>query len=467
VEAAVADLTKEAIDALKGAMRGQVLQMSDTGYNQARQIWNAAIDRRPALIVRCAGVADVRRAVSFARERGLLLAVRGGGHNIAGSAVCDDGLVIDVSSMKSVRIDPRARRAYVEPGVTLGEFDHEAQEFALATPLGINSTTGVAGLTLGGGFGWLSRQYGMSVDNLLSADVVTAAGELVHADASHDAELFWAIRGGSGNFGVVTMFEFALHPVGPEVYAGLYVLPLEHAPDALRKYDAATAAMPDDLSVWAVMRLAPPLPFLPAEVYGKPIIAFAVCYTGPAEQAARTVDVVRSFGQPYGEHIGPMPYTAWQKAFDPLLAPGARNYWKSHNFASLSDGLLDAAMAALARLPSPQCEIFFGQIGAATARVPAGATAYGNRDANYVMNVHARWDDPSDDARCTQWARSYFDASAPFALGSVYVNFLTQDEQGRVRAAYGANYERLVAAKTRYDPNNLFQHNQNIKPLPA
>lgn len=463
----MADLTKEAIDALKGAMRGQVLQASDAGYDQARQIWNAAIDRRPALIVRCAGVADVRRAVSFARERSLLLAVRGGGHNIAGSAVCDDGLVIDLSSMKSVRIDPRAHRAYVEPGVTLGEFDHEAQAFALATPLGINSTTGVAGLTLGGGFGWLSRKYGMSVDNLLSADVVTADGELVHTDASHDAELFWAIRGGSGNFGVVTMFEFVLHPVGPEVQAGLYVLPLEQAPDALRKYDAATAAMPDELSVWAVMRLAPPLPFLPAEVYGKPIIAFAVCYTGPAEQASRALDIVRSFGQPYGEHLSPMPYTAWQKAFDPLLAPGARNYWKSHNFATLSDGLLDAAMAALARLPSPQCEIFFGQIGAATARVPAGATAYGNRDANYVMNVHARWDDPSEDTRCTEWARAYFEAAAPFALGSVYVNFLTQDEHARVRAAYGSNYERLVAAKTRYDPNNVFRHNQNIKPLAA
>lgn len=457
-------VTKSAIEALKGAMRGQLLQDGDAGYEQARRIWNATIDRRPSVIARCAGVADVRCAVNFARENDLLLAVRGGGHNIAGSAICDGGLVIDLSSMKSVRIDPRMCRAYVEPGVTLGEFDHEAQAFGLATPLGINSTTGVAGLTLGGGFGWLSRRFGMSVDNLVSADVVTADGDLVHADATHDPDLYWAIRGGSGNFGVVTMFEFELHRVGPEVYGGLFVLPFEQAAQALRRYNAATAAMPDELSIWAVMRLAPPLPFLSADVHGKPVIAFALCYTGPVEEGARAVEVVRTFGSPYGEHLGPMPYTAWQKAFDPLLAPGARNYWKSHNFADLPDGLFDVAVAAIERLPSSQCEIFFGQIGAATARVPVEATAYSSRDAQYVMNVHARWDDPSEDARCIEWARGFFEASAPFALGSVYVNFLTQEEGARVGAAYGPNYERLVAAKTRYDRGNLFRHNQNIRP---
>ena len=445
-------------------MRGQVLQEGDVGYEQARRIWNATIDRKPGAIVRCAGVSDVRRAVNFARENELLLAVRGGGHNIAGSAICDGGLVIDLSPMKSVRVDTGTCRAYVEPGVTLGEFDHEAQAFGLATPLGINSTTGVAGLTLGGGFGWLSRKYGMSVDNLLSADVVTANGELVHADATHDADLFWAIRGGSGNFGVVTMFEFQLHRVGPEVYGGLVVLPLDQAAQALRRYNAAAASMPEDLSIWAVMRLAPPLPFLSAEVHGKPVVAFALCYTGPLDEGARAAEVARAFGQPYGEHLGPMPYTAWQKAFDPLLAPGSRNYWKSHNFASLPDELLDVAVAAIERLPSPQCEIFFGQIGGATGRVPVEATAYSSRDATYVMNVHARWEDASEDARCIEWARGFFEASAPFALGSVYVNFLTQEEGARVGAAYGPNYARLVAVKTRYDPGNLFRHNQNIRP---
>lgn len=463
----MANLTNDAVQGLRAAVRGGVLQEGDAGYDLSRRIWNATIDRRPALIVRCAGVADVRRAVGFARENSLLLAVRGGGHNIAGSAVCDGGLVIDLSPMKSVRIDPLACRAYVEPGATLGDFDHEAQAFGLATPLGINSTTGVAGLTLGGGFGWLSRKYGMTVDNLMSADVVTADGALVHTDATHEAPLFWAIRGGGGNFGVVTMFEFELHPVGPEVYGGLFVLPLEQASDALRKYDAAAAAMSDDVSVWAVMRLAPPLPFLPSEVHGTPVIVFALCYTGPVEQGERATEFLHGLGTPCGAHLGPMPYTAWQQAFDPLLAPGARNYWKSHNFANLPQGLIDVAMDTMTRLPSPECEVFFGQIGAATARVPSDATAYCSRDANYVMNVHARWDDPGDDTRCIEWARAFFEAAAPFALGSVYVNFLTQEEGARVGAAYGANYARLVAAKTRYDPGNLFRHNQNIQPSPV
>jgi FAD/FMN-containing dehydrogenase len=458
------NLSSNAIEELKAATRGQVLLPGDSGFDEARRIWNAMIDRRPAMIVRCAGVADVRRAVAFARDNDLLLAVRGGGHNIAGSAVCDDGLMIDLSPMKSVRVDPAARRAYVEPGATLGDFDHEAQAFGLAVPLGINSTTGVSGLTLGGGFGWLSRKYGMSVDNLVSADVVTADGELVHASADAHEDLFWAIRGGGGNLGVVTMFEFQLHPVGPEVFGGLVVLPLEQAKDALVKYRAAVDAMPEELSVWAVLRLAPPLPFLPPEVHGKPIVAFAICYTGALEEGPSAVEEVRRFGTPYGEHLGPMPYATWQKAFDPLLAPGARNYWKSHNLAELTDGLLDAVMDAIGKLPSPQCEIFFGLIGGQTSRVAVDATAYPNRDAKYVMNVHGRWNDASEDERCIAWARAFFEAAAPFALGSVYVNFLTEDETERVGAAYGPNLERLVAVKTRYDPHNLFRHNQNIKP---
>jgi FAD/FMN-containing dehydrogenase len=369
-----------------------------------------------------------------------------------------------LSPMKSVRVDPVARRAYVEPGATLADFDHEAQAFGLAIPLGINSTTGVSGLTLGGGFGWLSRKYGMTVDSLVSADVVTADGELVRAAADSHEDLFWAIRGGGGNFGVVTMFEFQLHPVGPEVFGGLVVLPLDQAKEALKKYRAATADMPDDLSVWAVLRLAPPLPFLPQEVHGKPIIAFASCYTGAVADGPGALEAVRQFGTPYGEHLGPMPYAMWQQAFDPLLTPGARNYWKSHNLAELSDGLLDVLIDAIGKLPSPQCEIFFGQVGGQTARVAAEATAYPSRDAKYVMNVHGRWSDASDDERCIGWSRAFFEAATPFALGSVYVNFLTQEEAGRISAAYGPNYDRLVAVKTRYDPHNLFRHNQNIKP---
>ncbi|MDT8839117.1 FAD-binding oxidoreductase [Paraburkholderia fungorum] len=457
-------VSSSAADELKAAIRGELLLPGDAGFDAARSIWNAMIDRHPAMILRCAGVADVRRGVTFARDHGLPLAVHSGGHNIAGTALCDDGLVIDLSPMKSVQIDPVAKRAYVEPGATLRDFDHEAQAFGLATPLGINSTTGVAGLTLGGGFGWLSRRYGMTVDNLISADVVTADGELRHASADSNEDLFWAIRGGGGNFGVVTRFEFALHPVGPLVYGGLVVLPLDQAKSALQQYRAAAEQMPDELSVWAVLRLAPPLPFLPPEAHGKPVIVFAMCYTGPVENGPSVVENVRGFGTPVGEHLGPMPYAMWQQAFDPLLTPGARNYWKSHNLDGIPDGLVDALLEAIGTLPSPQCEIFFGQIGAQTSRVPVEATAYSSRDTQYAMNVHGRWDNASDDERCIAWARAFFDAAAPFALGSVYVNFMTQEEGGRVADAYGPNYERLVAVKHRYDPQNLFRHNQNIRP---
>ncbi|MGA9918972.1 FAD/FMN-containing dehydrogenase [Burkholderia sp. GAS332] len=457
-------VSSSAVDELKTATRGQLLLPGDAGFDEARSIWNAMIDRHPAMILRCAGVADVRRGVAFARDNDLPLAVRGGGHNIAGTALCDDGLVIDLSPMKSVQIDPAARRAYVEPGATLGDFDHEAQAFGLATPLGINSTTGVAGLTLGGGFGWLSRKYGMTVDNLISADVVTADGELLHASADSHPDLFWAIRGGGGNFGVVTRFEFALHPVGPLVYGGLVVLPFDQAKHALLQYRTAVEQMPEELSVWPVVRLAPPLPFLPPEAHGKPVIVFAMCYSGPVENGPSVVEVVRGFGTPVGEHLGPMPYAMWQQAFDPLLAPGARNYWKSHNLDKISDGLIDALLDAIGTLPSPQCEIFLGQIGAQTCRVPVDATAYSSRDTQYAMNVHGRWDDASDDERCIAWARAFFAAAAPFALGSVYVNFMTQEEGGRVADAYGPNYERLIAVKQSYDPHNLFRHNQNIRP---
>ncbi|MDQ7976185.1 FAD-binding oxidoreductase [Paraburkholderia sp. SARCC-3016] len=462
------NLSKDAVDGLRAATRGQVFVPDDAGYHEACTIWNAMIDRRPAVIVRCAGVSDVRGAVNFARDRHLPLAIRGGGHNIAGTALCDDGLVIDLSAMKSARVDPFTRRAYVEPGCTLRDFDHEAQAFGLAVPLGINSTTGVAGLTLGGGFGWLSRRYGMTVDNLVSADIVTADGELLHCSSDEHEELFWAIRGGGGNFGVVTMFEFELKPLGPQVYGGLVVLPLDQAKEALGRYRNAVDSMPDELTVWAVARLAPPLPFLPADVHGKPMLAFAICYTGPVENGPQAVEAVRQFGTaPYGEHLGPMPYTAWQQAFDPLLAPGERNYWKSHNLSALQDGLIDALLEAIGTLPSPQCEIFFGQVGGAMSRVAEDATAYAARDTKYVMNVHGRWSDAADDARCIGWSRAFFENTKPFALGSVYVNFLTEEETDRVGAAYGPNYERLVAVKDRYDPHNLFSRNQNIKPSAA
>ncbi|WP_313624292.1 FAD-binding oxidoreductase [Achromobacter sp.] len=457
-------LSSSILENLRASARGQVLTSGDAGYDDARKIWNAMVDRRPEVIVRCAGAADVRKAVDIARENHMMVSVRGGGHNIAGTAVCDGGMMIDVSPMKSVRIDPGRARAYVEPGATLADFDHEAQAFGLAVPLGINSTTGVAGLTLGGGFGWLSRRFGLTVDNLVSADVVTADGQLLRASDAENSDLFWAIRGGGGNFGVVTMFEFQLHPVGPEVYGGLVVVPLEQGKEALANYRAALRTMPEELTVWAVLRQAPPLPFLPESTHGKPIVAFAACYTGDVKKGPEAVEVVRKFGEPYGEHLGPMPYAAWQQAFDPLLTPGARNYWKSHNLGELQDGLIDAVVAAVQGVPSPQCEIFFGHIAGAAMRVPVSSMAYPHRSAQFAMNVHGRWDSPQDDERCIAWTRDIFKATEPYSQGGVYVNFLTQEETERVGAAYGENFDRLVQVKTRYDPKNLFRHNQNIRP---
>jgi FAD/FMN-containing dehydrogenase len=459
-----ARISDEAITAFQEGLRGRLARAGSDDYDQARTIWNAMIDRRPGLAVRCAGAADVVRAIRFAREHGLLLAVRGGGHNIAGHAVCDGGLLIDLSLMKSVRVDPARRTARVEPGATLGEFDREAQAFGLATPLGINSTTGVAGLTLGGGFGWLSRRLGLSIDNLLSADVVTATGELVRASEQENAELFWGIRGGGGNFGVVTSFEFRLHQVGPTVLSGLIVHPLDAARDVLRFYRDFVANAPEEFVCWFVMRKAPPLPFLSPEWHGKEILALAVCYSGTVEEGERVAKPLRAFGKPIADVIAPTPYVAWQTLLDPLLTPGARNYWKSHDFTGLSDGLIDVLVEHARRIPDPMTELAFAQLGGAVGRVPRTATAYTHRDAQYVLNVHGRWGDPAKDEACIAWARSLFQAAAPFATGGVYVNFLTQDEPERVRAAYGENYDRLVALKNKLDPTNLFGVNQNIRP---
>ena len=452
------------IEALKGNFRGQVILPDDDLYESARKVWNATIDKHPALIARCATTSDVVGAVNFAKDNGLVLAVRGGGHNIAGSALCDDGIVIDLSQMKAANVDAASLRGTIEGGATLADFDAATQAHGLAIPLGINSTTGVAGLTLGGGFGWLSRKYGMTIDNLESAEVVTAAGEVVRASATENTDLFWALRGGSGNFGVVTRFEFRLHPVGPNVLSGLIVYPLSEAKAVLQQYRDFMTKAPDELSVWAVLRQAPPLPFLPEAVHGKEIIALALIYTGDPKLGEPLVEPLRKFGTPLGEHVGVQPYTAWQQAFDPLLIPGARNYWKSHNFSVLDDGLFDVVIEYAKKLPSPQCEIFFGAIGGATTRPAPDSAAYAHRDALFVMNVHGRWTDKADDERCIRWARDYFKASAPFASGGVYVNFLTADEGDRVKAAYGQNYDRLAQIKRKYDPTNLFSMNQNIQP---
>ncbi|HEY3214914.1 MAG TPA: FAD-binding oxidoreductase [Candidatus Eisenbacteria bacterium] len=453
-------------DALHGLhLSGTTCLPGEPDYEEARTIWNAMVDRRPAAIVRAVETADVMQAVAFAREHGLRLAVRGGGHNIAGHAVCDGGLMLDLSLMKAVRVDPTTATARIGPGATLGEFDREAQAFCLATPLGINSTTGVAGLTLGGGFGWISRKHGLTVDNLLSVDVVTPDGTLRHASEQENVDLFWAVRGGGGNFGVVTSFEYRLHPVGPEVIAGLIVHPFEQAKGLLEDYRIFAASAPDEVTAWVVLRKAPPLPFLPAEVHGKEVLVFAVCAIGDKQKAEEAIAPLRAMGRPIADVVGRSPFVGWQKAFDPLLTAGARNYWKSHSFMDLDDGFISVLLDAVGRLPGTESEIFIAHLGGAIHRIPADATAYPHRDVNFIMNLHTRWRESAQDSECIARTRQLFDATAPFATGAVYVNFMPDDETQRVQqGAYGTNYERLAQLKKQYDPTNLLRMNQNIEP---
>ena len=459
------NISKEAIENLKSKVKGRVVLQSDSSYDQVRQIWNAMIERHPALIVRCAEADDVPPAIAFARENGLEISIRGGGHNIAGNALCDNGLVIDFSTMTKVRVDAEKKRAYVQPGATLADLDEATQSHGLATPVGINSTTGIAGLTLGGGFGWLTRKYGLTVDNLVSVEAVTAQGKRIRASENENADLFWAIRGGGGNFAIVTQFEFKLHEVGPEILAGLIVFPFEQAKQVLTRYREFVETAPEELNVWALLRKAPPLPFLPAEVHGKEVVVLVTFYAGDAVQGGKLIEPLRRFGAPWGEHIGALPYTQWQKAFDPLLTPGARNYWKSHNFTELGDGALNSMIEFAGKMPSSQCEIFVGLVAGAANRVPPDAMAYRHRNAKFVLNVHGRWDKRTDDEQCIAWARAFFQASAPYASDGAYINFMTEEESDRVASAYGANYDRLAQIKKQYDPDNLFHLNQNIKPV--
>lgn len=455
----------EAIEALAGRLRGRVLDASDAAYEEARTIWNAMVDRRPALIVQCAGAADVINAVRFASDNKLLVSVRGGGHNIAGNAVCDGGLMIDLSPMKSVRVDIAAKRAWVEPGATLADVDKETQSFGLAVPTGINSTTGIAGLTLGGGFGWITRKFGLTIDNLVSADVVTANGELVRASPTQNSDLFWALRGGGGNFGIVTAFEFQLHELGPQVLSGLVVHPIADARAVLEQYRQALETAPDELTCWVVMRQAPPLPFLPQEWHGKEVLVLAICWCGDLDAGEKATQRLRSIGKPIADVVGPHPFAGWQQAFDPLLTPGARNYWKSHDFIALSDPAIEVLLDAIGKLPGPECEVFIGHVGGAAGRIAAGATAFPQRNSHFVMNVHARWREAAMDQACIGWARQLFEAAKPHSAGTAYINFMPEDETDRVEAAYGDNYKRLAQIKQQYDPQNLFRMNQNVRPV--
>ena len=451
---------------LRAGVRGPVILPADPGYDAARAIWNGAIDRRPACIARCTGVADVVAAVGFARERDLLVAVRSGGHGVGGHALCEGGLVIDLSPMKGIRVDPVARTARAEAGVLWGELDRETQLFGLATVGGIVTHTGIAGLTLGGGIGWLMRKHGATVDNLLSADVVTAQGEIVTASVEENPDLFWAIRGGGGNFGIVTSFEYRLHPVGPIVLAGPVFHPLEDAPQVLRLYREFIAAAPDELTTIFDLSVAPPLPFLPEEVHGKPIVMVGACYAGSPDDGAEVVRPLKQFGRPIVDLLEPKPYTALQSMFDPLVPHGWHRYWKSVELPSLSDDAIDTLIEHSSAPTSPKSYTIVFQLGGALARVGEDETAFSQRDTAHNVNINAVWteEDP-DGERHSAWARDFFDAMQRHAGGRVYVNFLGEEGGNRVRQAYGArNYERLVELKRAYDPTNFFRLNQNIEP---
>ncbi|WP_432885460.1 FAD-binding oxidoreductase [Kribbella sp. CA-245084] len=448
---------------LAEGLRGELIRPADPSYDDARSIWNAAHDKKPALIVRCKGVADVIRAVEFARSEGLTLAVRGGGHSIPGFSTTDGGIVIDLSPMNSVRIDPDRRQIVAQGGCTWGDVDAEAQAFGLAVTGGLVSTTGVAGFTLGGGIGWLVRKAGLACDNLIGADIVTADGRYLHTSETENPELLWALRGGGGNFGVVTSFEFKAYEVGPTVFAGLVFYPGDRAADVLRGFGTAAAGAPDDLSLAINLTTAPPLPFLPEEVHGKPIVAVLGMWSGQPEAGDAATRPFRELAPVVADLFGPMPYNAMQTLLDPLFPRGLRNYFRSAFFGDLGPTTVDALVAAHSAVPNGLSELHVHHLGGAMGRVPADATAFGTRDREFILNVVARSEDAAGYDGAVEWARSAGNSLGPSAAS--YVNFTGETNEDIVRASYpAATYERLVSIKNTYDPTNLFHLNQNIRP---
>jgi FAD/FMN-containing dehydrogenase len=453
-----------AVDELQTSFRGDLVRPADAGYDEHRRVWNGSIDRRPALIARCTGVADVRAAIRFARSQNLRVAVRGGGHSFPGLSVCDDGMLIDLGPMKGIRVDPQAGTARVQAGVLLGELDRETQEFGLAVPSGIVTHTGVAGLTLGGGIGWVMRKHGLTIDQLLSVDMVTADGELVKASENENADLFWGVRGGGGNFGIVTDFEFRLVSVGPYVMAGPVFWPMEDAPEVLRFYRDWIADCPDEVMTIAVQRRAPALPIVPPDLVGKRVLAVTACFAGPVEEGERVLRPLKEFGSPVLDFCRPKPFLEHQRTFDPSFPHGWHYYVRSCDVATLSDDVIDVMAEYGSRISSPVTSVALWQMGGAVGRIDDGATAFNGRQAGFTFNINgnSKTADGFDAER--QWARDYWSALAPHHT-SVYVNFLMEEGEERVRHAYGAaKYDRLKALKQKYDPTNFFRLNQNIRP---
>ncbi len=447
-------VTESAVTSLAGRLRGALIRPRDPAYDAARRVWNGTIDRRPALIARCTGVADVRECVNFAREQGLPAAIRGGGHNVAGSAVCDDGLVIDLSSMKGIWVDAAGRRARAQGGVTWGDLDRETQLFGLATPGGVISTTGIAGLTLGGGVGWLVRKHGLSCDNLLSADVVTADGQVLKASPTEHSDLFWGLRGGGGNFGVVTALEFGLHPQGP-VLGGLIVHPFAAAKDLVRFHRDFIQEAPEELTMY-VGCLTPP--------DGQLSAALVMCYSGDLGEGERVLRPARHFGKPLADLVQPMPHVAMQSMLDAGFPAGNPNYWKSTFLRDLPDEAIDVFVSHASRVTTPLSAALLEFYGGKASQVGETETAFPHRQAQYDLGIMAQWADSADPGSAhKQWVREFWTAMAPYSSGRSYSNFVGEDPDVGVRGLFGKNYERLADLKRRYDPANLFRFNHNIK----
>jgi FAD/FMN-containing dehydrogenase len=452
------------IDELRGAVRGEVLVAGDHGYEEAARVWNGAHDgRRPALVARCSGAADVIAAVAFSRGHGLEIAVRGGGHSVAGFSTGDDVAVIDLSAMNEVHVDPEARRATVGGGAVWADVDHETQAHGLATTGGLVSSTGVAGFTLGGGIGWLMRKHGLACDNLVGADVVTADGRLIRASETQNADLLWGLRGGGGNFGIVTQFEFALHPVGPMVYAGPIFYSADADADLLRAFREWAPGASEDITAVLNMTSAPPLPVMPEAWHGRKVTAFVATSAGALEEGGGHVEEIRAVAEPVADLLGPMPYSVIQTLLDPLWERGVHAYFKATNLARLDDELIERLGELHRQAPGPQCEIHVHQMGGAVARVGEGETAFAERSMPFVLNAATAWRNPSQAEAHRSWARAVIEAASEASTGRAYVNFLGDADAGR--SSYGEEtYARLLTLKKRYDPTNVFRRNQNIEP---